>query len=248
MLNDEKIFESVITFYKHLEGIVTPVRTIPALLFVHDYQIRMFRKHTYRLEINGSEIHMWVLAYIAKEIIRCSSPIFGYKHLSMKDIISIHMDYYRCLDPLADSKLDFTKSEDLAPLFLIWTTYEQLFWQEPIRNILPRSLMIYGLHSPSKMDGICQELHRRFFDLYDISLSDFIFVGFCLWGMFIRNNGIDRMTLFDTSIEHYKKILSTENIKKSLAIMEETRSEFQTRCNESVGRDHPFKKYMLNDL
>lgn len=242
-MDTQKQFE-IKLIYDKIENILRKCALTPSLSDISFNYQNIFRDTAYFKTIDKQRLHPWVLAYIARTLVKVTSDCNRPKVLDHDDYERIAHLYYRSLDPA------IKEIPNVAPLFTLATTYEQLFWHEYIANLLPRYYLIFS-HRDNEGEEL-QSIRARLAD-YILELTGMSLLHYMQLGMLIcftmRDVGIYRpQSILGCKIDVFRDICISEKLDPFIALVGISAQEFRKRVQQTDDKKPLMQKYTLNLL
>ena len=194
----------------------------------------------------GQVVTLWFLAYLAKELLL--SPLStNQREMTLVDFNHLS-DFYHT--KIGDSVQSLAESQegDKGLSWLIKANYEQLFYQQPIRDLIGRSYYAFVRTTecaPTIHQQTCRDMFQRVFSTdFDVLFK----VGIAISCAFMKRPTFNRSVILQADIPFLKSALSPDNVDLVLDKLVTNYGEFRTEQRRFIHEHHYERKYELNYL
>ncbi|MEA3297348.1 MAG: hypothetical protein U9R56_05740, partial [candidate division Zixibacteria bacterium] len=230
--------------YQRIENILKKCHQTESLLWISERSQYAFNNPDFWDQIDEHHIHPWLLAFIARTLLKVTSDTNRPRTLDHSIYEEIWNIYYKLNSPGEDRTLNF------AQLFLINITYEQFYWQESIKNLIPRYYLILS-HRADEQDRLRKkrnELTEYISAMTGLDFVDYMRLSFIAW-MTMREIGhYDPARITGHTIKAFHETCTESKVNAFTSFVSKGKKGLRDMIN-SQANSHPLMEaYCLNPL
>jgi hypothetical protein len=232
--------------FERFSNLVSQYQQTPALIHCWEFSKNFFAKNTPVIMFENSLISPWFIAYFAKELLMYASDLSP-NEMSKSDFARLATYYNEWLiDPIVT--WEKKQKDDALLSWRLKVDYEQFFWQNPIKNWIPRAYYMYFAHPNPIVKSKQNKFTYKLQDIYGLDYIDMFRIAVAISVSFNSRPTLNKTTLINSEVDFAKESLTDEKIDTVLNELCIDVEGFRQAQREFTHVDVFQRRYELNCL